>query len=157
MDVSAIQLHPDAADVPMERLAANSRLTEQEKIGEATRQFEALLLRQILRDTQKTVIPSEFSDDSTAASIYHDLVSEQLADSISKSGTFGLAKMLSRQLTCQGHPASRAGHDCTPEAPPTASGEAGVARPSSRGASHSSPALKLQLPVPGSTASITHE
>jgi Rod binding domain-containing protein len=59
------------------------------------RQFEAILLRQILQSTQKTVIPSKFSDNSTAASIYHDLVTHQLADSISKSGTVGLAKTLS--------------------------------------------------------------
>jgi Rod binding domain-containing protein len=157
MDVSPIQRHVEAAAVPPERLAGNPQLTPQQKISEVARQFEALLLRQILQNTQKTVIPSTFSDDSTAASIYHDLVTEQLAESISKSGTLGLAKMLNQQLTCQLRPASKAGHDCAPEAPPTSPGGTGVARPSSCGASHLSQVLNLQPPTRGSTASTSHE
>jgi peptidoglycan hydrolase FlgJ len=115
MDISPIQPRTNAAEVPLEHLAGNSRLSEGQKIAEATRQFEAILLRQILESARKSVIHSRFTDDSTAASIYHDLVSSQLADSISKSGTLGLAKSLERQLTRQLHPAANAGSDLQPE------------------------------------------
>jgi Rod binding domain-containing protein len=103
MDVSAIQRSVQAADVPMEQLAGNSHLSEEQKIAEATRQFEAILLRQILENTQKTVIKSKYSDESTAAGIYRDLVTSQLADSISKSGDLGLGKKLQEQFTQSSH------------------------------------------------------
>jgi Rod binding domain-containing protein len=98
-----------AADVPLEQLAHNRTLTEHQKVAEVSRQFEALLLRQILQETQKTTIPSKFADNSTTAGIYHDMVTKQLADCISKSGTLGLSKSLERQLTHQISLASPAG------------------------------------------------
>ena len=114
MNVSPVQPHVDASNIEPEQLARNSHLTEDEKIGEVTRQFEAILLRQILQSTQKTVIPSKYADNSTAAGIYHDMATHQLADSISKSGTLGLAQSLKRQLTRQLQPVSMAGHDRQP-------------------------------------------
>jgi peptidoglycan hydrolase FlgJ len=127
MDVSPIQRSITASDIPPERLAGNSQLTEKQKVAEAARQFEAILLRQILENTQKTVIHSDYSDESTTASIYRDLVTNQLADSISKSGTFGLAKTLERQFTRQ--LSALAGHERNMEALPTARPDSDVARP----------------------------
>ena len=88
-----------ASDIAPERLSSNTVLSEQQKIEEASRQFEAILLRQILDSTQRPVIPSKFADNSTAADIYRDMITNQLADSISKSGTLGLARIFEHQLT----------------------------------------------------------
>jgi Rod binding domain-containing protein len=98
-------LHPkiEASDIPMEQLSGNKTLTEDQKIGEATRQFEAVLLRQILESTQKTVIQSKYADNSMASGIYRDMVTNQLADSISKSGTMGLGETLKHEFTRQLH------------------------------------------------------
>jgi Rod binding domain-containing protein len=115
MNVTTIKSNA-AADVPIEQLAGNKALTQQQKVAEVARQFESILLKQILSETQKTVIPSEYTDDSTAAGIYQDMVTNQLADGISKSGTLGLAQTLERQLTSQIRPASTAGSDRTAEA-----------------------------------------
>ena len=82
----------------MERLASNSNVSEKDKITEVSRQFEAVLLRQILQSAQKTQFKSTMSGDSATGSIYQDMVTNQLADSISKSGAFGLAKTLNQQL-----------------------------------------------------------
>jgi Rod binding domain-containing protein len=153
MNVSPIQPHVQAADVEPEQLARNSHLTEDQKIGEVTRQFEAILLRQILQSTQKTVIPSKYADNSTAAGIYHDMVTHQLADSISKSGTLGLAKMLQHQLTRQLQPALKAGDDRKPEAQPTAHAGTNVARPSSRSSGHKLHPLHMAPPSKGAPAS----
>ncbi len=98
MELSAIQRPIDATEIAPERLAGNPRLTEEQKIKEASRQFEAVLLRQILGEAQKTVISSSLTDNSTASGIYQDLITNTLADSISKSGAFGLAKIFERQL-----------------------------------------------------------
>src|SRR6201996_7152943 len=100
MNIPAIMPSPtDTSNVPVEQLVGNKHLTEQQKIHEASRQFEAILLRQILSEMQKPVINSEFSDDSTAGGIYQDYISNALADSISKSGSFGLTKVFEQQLS----------------------------------------------------------
>jgi flagellar protein FlgJ len=109
MNIAAIQSQSsaaNAANVSMEDLAANKQLTEQQKIGETSRQFEAMMLRQILSESQKPVITSEFTDNSTAAGIYQDYVTNTLADSMSKAGTLGLAKVFEQQLS---HPAAKSG------------------------------------------------
>jgi Rod binding domain-containing protein len=98
MNVSPLQPHIDASTIAPERLANNSKLTEQQKIAEASRQFEAILLKQVLESSQKTVIKSKLTEDSTASGIYHDMITTQLADSISKSGKFGLSKTFDQQL-----------------------------------------------------------
>lgn len=111
MPISALSSKSFAADIAPEQLAGNANLTEAQKVAEGARQFEAMLLRQILQQTQKTVIQSKFSNNSTSGSIYRDLVTQQLADSISKSGSLGLAKSLEGQLTNQLLQTSAAGQN----------------------------------------------
>jgi Rod binding domain-containing protein len=93
----------DSSGISIEQLSKNPKLSEAEKIAELSRQFEAVLLRQILHESQKTVIKSSLTDESAASGIYQDMITNQLADSISKSGSFGLAKSLQHELTRQLH------------------------------------------------------
>ena len=155
MEIPALHKTTAASDVPLERLAGNGQLDEQQKVGEAARQFEALLLRKILEETQKTVIHSEFSDDSTAAGIYRDMVTQQLADSISKSGGFGVAKTLERQLNRQLKSVSPAGHGPSSEAQPTSLAGMDAARSGPRPAAAAQSITNLELR--GATALISHE
>jgi len=105
MNITPIQPSKvDATNIPVEELASNQHLTEQQKIAEASRQFEAIMLQQILSESQKPVITSEFTDNSTAAGIYQDYITNTLADSMSKSGTLGLAKVFEQQLS---HPSGK--------------------------------------------------
>ena len=99
MNISALNKPVNAAEIAPERLANNPALSERQKIFEASRQFEAILLRQILSSTQKPVIASKFTDNSTASQIYRDMVTDQLADNISKSGAFGLTRIFEQQLS----------------------------------------------------------
>jgi Rod binding domain-containing protein len=71
-------------------------------------------LRQILSESQKPVITSEFTDNSTAAGIYQDYITNTLAESMSKSGTLGLAKVFEQQLS---HPKTTTAADVTAVAP----------------------------------------
>jgi Rod binding domain-containing protein len=97
----SVQGHVKAGDLPLEALARNPALSEADKIGELSRQFEALLLRQVLAQTQKTVIKSGLTEESAESSIYQDMITNQLAECISKSGSFGLARSLEHELTRQ--------------------------------------------------------
>jgi peptidoglycan hydrolase FlgJ len=87
--------------LPLEKLAGNAALTEKEKIQELSRQFEALLVRQILKDARKSVIKSDLFPQSLSSDIYQDMINSQLADSISHSGTLGLAQHLEREFLRQ--------------------------------------------------------
>lgn len=145
MNVAPLQSNALAANVPLERLAGNASLSDQQKIGEVARQFEAVLLRQILAQTQKPMFKSNLTDDSTTAGIYRDMVTGQLAESISKSGALGLAQTLELQLGRQAIPASSAGHDLSAEALPTATAATDAARPLQ---SRPSPARLLPVEFP---------
>lgn len=89
------------AAIPIEHLADDKTLSKSEKIAEASRQFEAVLLRQILGSARKTVFKSAVSEESLSSGIYQDMVTDQLAESISRSGAFGLARSLQSQLQHQ--------------------------------------------------------
>jgi peptidoglycan hydrolase FlgJ len=116
MDVLPLQPRVNAADLPIEQLAGNPNVSEHEKIAQTCRQFEAVLLRQILGEARKTVITSSGEQNSTVNGIYNDMVTNQLADSISRSGTFGLAKSLESQLVRQVLPPSQAANAPVPSA-----------------------------------------
>lgn len=91
----------EAANISLESLAGNRQVTESEKIGEVSRAFEAVLLRQILSESQKPVFQSEYTGNSSSDGIYRDLIVNQLAEDISKSGSFGVGQNLARELQHQ--------------------------------------------------------
>lgn len=101
----------DAQDIAPENLVGNKSLTEDQKVAQASRQFEAIMLQQILAETQKPVITSEFTDNSTASGIYQDYVTQTLAESMSKAGTLGFARVFEHQLSHHqnGNPVAAAG------------------------------------------------
>ena len=103
VDMKITSLLPKVAaeDLPIEKLAGNKSLSETEKVSEVSRQFESVLLRQILGEGRKTVFSSKFNQNSMTSGIYQDMVTNQLAESISRSGSFGLARSLEAQLVHQ--------------------------------------------------------
>lgn len=101
MEITLLPRKIDPAKVPLQELAANSNIPEKEKVNEVCRQFEAVLLLQILRDARKAVLDAQKSKDFSGLEIYADMINQQLAESISHSGMFGLGKSLQGQLTNQ--------------------------------------------------------
>jgi Rod binding domain-containing protein len=105
--MNVLGAHPriEASQIPLESLAGNTNLSDSDKVAEVSRQFEAVLLRQIMQDIRKPVLaPAE--GDATANGIYNDMINNQMAESISRSGGFGLARSLAGQLTHQVLPPS---------------------------------------------------
>lgn len=120
MNLHALNAGLKAPEPPLEKVAENKALSEEQKVAELSRQFEGVLLRQILGQARKTVFQSTTDEESASSAIYQDMVTSQLAESISKSGSFGLAKSLQTQLSRQvlNHPEKS--HDA--QAMPPASG-----------------------------------
>ena len=93
MNIPPLQRHVHAASLPLDKLATNKDVPQEEKVAEVSRQFEAILLRQILSDAHKNMLGS-----SASAGIYQDLLTSQLADKISHAGGIGLAGKLKHEL-----------------------------------------------------------
>jgi Rod binding domain-containing protein len=126
--MNPLAIHPQikAADVPLNDLAANPHLSDQEKVAEVSRQFEAVLLRQILQETRKSSVAPSSTADTAVSGIYDDMINNQLADSISRSGSFGLARSLQHELARQVLPnASPTPPVLTPLAAPLGKNKAG--------------------------------
>ena len=91
-----------ANHMAVERLAGNNKLTEAEKIGEVSRHFEAILLRQFLGKALQPMFGGGGmgGDGMNAATkgIYQDMITKTLADTISRTGEFGLAQAFRTQL-----------------------------------------------------------
>ncbi len=101
MRVSTHLNHLPGSELPLEKLAGSSQISQSEKLAEVSRQFEAILLRQVLSAAQKPVFQSKLVSSSVAGDVYRDLVTNELADQISRSGSLGLTDSLSAQLQNQ--------------------------------------------------------
>ena|SRR6185436_15042820 len=99
MEISLLNRSVTAANLPLEKLAGSTQINEKEKIAEATRQFESVLLKQILAQGQKPLFQSNLGVGSSSSNaIYQDMVTQQLADRISRTGSFGFAKELQKEF-----------------------------------------------------------
>jgi peptidoglycan hydrolase FlgJ len=102
MSLTSISPKIDAAHLPLERLATSTKIDEREKIAEVSKQFEAVLLKQILSQAQKPLFKNSLVGESgSSGAIYQDMVTQQLADRISRGGSFGFAKVLEKELSAQ--------------------------------------------------------
>lgn len=102
MDTSPIQRAVKAADLPLDRLVANTRIPKAEKLDAACRAFEAVLLRQILGDATKPVLASSATAESSVGAIYRDIITDQMSNSIARTGQLGLARSFLSQLDRRG-------------------------------------------------------
>jgi len=69
-----------------------------EKIREMTQRFEAVFVRHLLNEAQKPVIGGGAIAASSSRGVYQDMMVERLADQISQSGSFGVARSLELQF-----------------------------------------------------------
>ena len=97
MTISTPQLTANTP-LPTELLASRGSGDSPERVAEMSRGFEAILVRQILESAQKPLLDKSPQANSSSAGIYRDLISNQLAESISQSGCLGLGATIQKQL-----------------------------------------------------------
>ena len=78
------------------KLAAKGA-SHSEALKEAAEQFEGLFIQQMLSAMRKTV-PEDGLFSSAEEGTFRDLADQQLAQDLAKSGDFGIAEALIRQL-----------------------------------------------------------
>lgn len=98
MELQPLQHGVSVRDLPLDRLAHSSTIPAAEKVKEVSRQFESILLRQILTEAQKPQLKSTRAQDTAATGIYQDLMTTQLADQMSAQGGLGFSHVLQTQL-----------------------------------------------------------
>ena len=101
MSVSPLSTQRSASSLPLEQLAKNPDVSDKEKVKAVSQQFEAYLLRNFIGEARKPLVHSNTALGGGSQQIYHDMVTEQMADNISKSGSFGLGTLLQSQLERQ--------------------------------------------------------
>jgi Rod binding domain-containing protein len=163
MEIPALTRSLSVADLPLEKLATSTQLSDTEKIAEISRQFEAVLLRQILSEAQKPLFKSSLlQSESSTNGIYQDMLVEQLADRISRGGTFGFAKVLEHELSAQyinkeqqpealTHPA----HGSATQSPHAIRDQEGQRKRDRKGSDH--PEDRLENGAPPSAAAKVHD
>jgi peptidoglycan hydrolase FlgJ len=84
---------------PAEKATLNSiRSGERAKLKEACRDFESIFLKQMLNAMKKTVDKSELINGGMAEDLFEDMLYDEYAKIMAKTGSFGLADMMFRQL-----------------------------------------------------------
>lgn len=72
---------------------------EDKKLKESCRDFEAVLLNQLMSEMRKTVKKTDlFGDDNFASDTYSSMFDTELSNSIAQTGGFGIADKLYNQL-----------------------------------------------------------
>lgn len=94
MDIAALQ------SASMQALSAgkDTSINNAKDLPEATRQFEAVLIRQFLTEAMKPLLHETPESKSAGADIYSYMLTDAMAENLSREGVFGLSSMLQMQL-----------------------------------------------------------
>lgn len=101
MNIGSISTGVRPSDLSAEQISTSSVISEQEKVAELARQFESVMLRQMLREARQPSSEGILGEGSSESRAYHDMVTERLADTMSHGGGFGVASSLQAQLIRQ--------------------------------------------------------
>src|SRR5262245_37370140 len=102
MQIPSLNRTVHAASLPLDKLATSTQITDREKIAEVSKQFEGVLLRQILGQAQKPMFRTNLEiGGGSSSALYQDIITQQLADRISHGGSFGFAKVLEKELAAR--------------------------------------------------------
>ncbi|MDA3938703.1 MAG: rod-binding protein [Spirochaetia bacterium] len=73
--------------------------TNDDKVKQACSDFEAILIKQMLDSMRKTVEKTSLLGGGMAEDIFEDMIYDEYAKKMSKTGDFGIKDMLYRQLS----------------------------------------------------------
>ena len=97
MNVPSINAHSPEAGEPTPA-AGKASAQDTKKIEESAKQFEAMIIRQVLGDTFKPS-PTAKGAAMPGSDIYQSFMTDTMANSISQNGSLGISHLLQSQLT----------------------------------------------------------
>ena len=96
-----MQYRIEGLPLPAERTPVQEKTMspQQAKLQRVSEEFEALLLNQLLKSMRsaESMIAGD-KEESPGSDLHREMMDEQLARSMARSGGLGLAKMLEQQL-----------------------------------------------------------
>src|SRR5690348_857888 len=93
-----LQLKTDLNPVRANPPAGKPQSKEQKKLYGACKDFESVMMGQVLKQMRQTVQTSDPLEQGQASKMYRDMLDDEMAKSMSKSGGFGLAQQMYNQL-----------------------------------------------------------
>ena len=83
----------------LESISNNNNKTDAQKVGELTKEFEAMLFKQIIKGMQSSLGGASMLPTEGPSSVYGDMMMDSLAHSISRSSQLGLSETFQQQIT----------------------------------------------------------
>ena len=94
LPLSALTLHMDQLrEIPDPKVK-----TDDARLREASNEFEAIFIQQMLKSMRKTSLESDIIKKSEGEKIFRSMLDEQYARLSDKSGSLGLGEMIYQQL-----------------------------------------------------------
>ena len=95
-------LVPQNTDLSRVRqVAGNARNAQDGKLMKACQDFEAILVKQMLKAMDNTLEKNGLFDGGHAERIYEDMLLDEYSQKIAKTANLGVAETLYRQLSAQ--------------------------------------------------------
>ncbi|MEC7803137.1 MAG: rod-binding protein [Verrucomicrobiota bacterium] len=79
-------------------MAHSKHSTEQQKNAAVSQQFEAVLVKQFLKEALKPMFKGVFSEDGNANKMYRHFFTDAISESVASGGGFGVSNILQEQL-----------------------------------------------------------
>ncbi len=113
---AASQAADKASDDSFEkRLQAAVESSDDKELKAACQQFEAIMLDTMYKQMKATIVKSDLVQQDAGRDIFESMLDDSLMEQASKTGTFGLAESLYKQLGKRGKTAPEPGGEKTVE------------------------------------------
>ena len=107
MDSSSVDSKYVGMDTSMLMEMAHSKHTTQnQKVAAVSDQFEAVLVKQYLKEALKPMFKGVFNEDGGAHRMYRHFFTDAISESIASGGGFGVSNVLQQQLQANDKPSA---------------------------------------------------
>lgn len=79
-------------------MAGSKALSEKQKLVEATRQFESVMLNMVLKDSLKPMVKGYLDQGGSSNDIYRSMFTQAIADAMSQDKGVGISSVLQAQI-----------------------------------------------------------
>jgi Rod binding domain-containing protein len=87
-------------------MAHSKHTTQNQKVAAVSDQFEAVLVKQYLKEALKPMFKGVFNEDGGAHRMYRHFFTDAISESIASGGGFGVSNVLQQQLQANDKPSA---------------------------------------------------